>query len=162
MTGIVSPWILSAQPAKYWKHSAAAGTSICRDSKIGLPLCSVSRRAISSAFSISRSPIFHTSLPRSRADSLPHGPSNAARAAATAASTSPCSADATSAITSSVAGLTTSIVFPPAASRHSPLMKSCLRITAVVVICSSRRDQSTKKTDTKKKTCFFVVSFVSS
>ena len=82
MTGIVSPWILSAQPAKYWKHSAAAGTSIWRDSKIGLPLCSVSSRAISSARSISFSPSFQTSRPRSRADSFAHGPSNAARAAA--------------------------------------------------------------------------------
>jgi zona occludens toxin (predicted ATPase) len=125
---------LSAQPAKYWKHSAAAGTSIWRDSKIGLPLCSVSSRAISSAFSISFSPIFQTIRPRSRADSLLQGPSNAARAAATAASTSACSAEATSAIASSVAGLMTSIVFRPAASRHSPLMNSCFRITLVIGI----------------------------
>src|SRR5262245_19126794 len=72
--------------------------------------------------------------PRSRADIRPQGPSRAARPAAAVASRSARSAEATSAITSSVAGLTTSIVFPPVASRHSPLMKSCLRITAVVVM----------------------------
>jgi hypothetical protein len=44
---------------------------------------------------MSFSPIFQTRRPRSRAESLPHGPSSAARAAATAASTSACSADAT-------------------------------------------------------------------
>ncbi len=92
---------------------------------IGLPLCSVSRRATSSACSISRSPSFQTSRPRSRADIWPHGPPSAARAAATAASTSAAVADATSAITSSVAGLTTGIVAPPAASRQSPPMSSC-------------------------------------
>ena len=34
-------------------------------------------------------------------------------------------------------GVVAAIVFPPAASRHSPLMKSCLRITAVVDISAS-------------------------
>src|SRR4030095_5985433 len=88
--------------------------------------------------------------PRSRAESLAHGPSNAARAAATAASTSPLSAEATAAITSSVAGLTTSIVFPPAASRHSPLMKSCLRITAVVDIDTSKNKCNHESTKARR------------
>ena len=61
---------------------------MCRDSLIGLPLCSVSSRATSSARSSSRSPSLRTSRPRSRADIVPHGPSSAARAAATAASRS--------------------------------------------------------------------------
>ena len=98
---------------------------MCRDSMMGLPLCSVSRRATSSICSTSRSPSFHTSRPRSRADILPHGPLRAARAAATAASTSDAPADATSAITSSVAGLTTGIVLPSAASCHAPPINSC-------------------------------------
>src|SRR5262249_62376136 len=94
--------------------------------------------------------------PRSRADSLPQGPSSAARAAATAASMSVRSAEATSAITSSVAGLTTSIVLPPAASRHSPLMNSCLRITAVVVIAILARRNHDDTKNTKAHEEFFV------
>jgi hypothetical protein len=105
-----------------------------RDSKIGFPLCSVSSRATSSARSISFSPSFHSSRPRSRADIWAHGPLSAARAAAAAASTSARSADATEATTSSVAGLMTSSVRPPAALRHSPPMKSCLRIRVVVLM----------------------------
>ena len=85
-----------------------------RDSLIGLPLWMVSSRATSSAFSIRRSASRLTRRPRSRADIFPQGPSSAARAAATAASTSGAPADATEAITSSVAGLTTSIVLPDA------------------------------------------------
>ena len=62
-------------------RSAATRRSACR--------CGASRAARSRRrCSISCSPIFQTSRPRSRADSLPHGPSSAARAAATAASTS--------------------------------------------------------------------------
>ena len=64
--------------------------------------------------------------PRSRADIFPHGPFSAARAACTAASTSSFVADATVAQISSVAGLTTSMVLPPEASRHSLLMRSFL------------------------------------
>ena len=65
--------------------------------------------------------------PRSRADIWPHGPESAARAAATAASTSSRVPDATSAMVSSVAGFTTGITAPAAASRHSPLINSCFR-----------------------------------
>src|SRR3954453_3655139 len=71
--------------------------------------------------------------PRSRADILPHGPLRAARAACTAASTPSFVAEATVAQTSSVAGLTTSIVLPPEASRHSLLIRSFFCSTAVVV-----------------------------
>src|SRR5829696_6609580 len=99
---------------------------MCLDSLIGLPLWSVSSRAISSARSISRSPSFRTSRPRSRADICPQGPFSAARAASTAAFRSAVSADPTEAQTSSVAGLITSIVLPDAAGRHWLLMKSCL------------------------------------
>src|SRR3954447_7838653 len=129
-----SPITLSAHPPKNSKHSAAAGISIGRDSKIGFRLWSVSSRAISSARSSSRSPIRRTNRPRSRADSDPHGPFSAARAACTAASTSRVSADATVAITSSVAGLVTSMVFPPDAARHSLLMKSFFCSTAVIAM----------------------------
>ena len=99
-----------------------------RDSMIGLPLCSVSSRATSSARSIRRSASLRTRRPRSRADSVPHGPFSAARAASTAASTSAASAAATSATTSSVAGLITAIVLPDDEGRHSLLMSRLLLI----------------------------------
>ncbi len=98
---------------------------MCRDSLIGLPLCSVSSRATSSTRSISRAASRAISRPRSRADIWPHGPDSAARAAATAASTSAAPAAATSVMTSSVAGLTTAMAPPEAASRHSLLIRSC-------------------------------------
>ena len=47
-TGRVSPWIFVANPAKYSKQSTESGTSICEDSRMGLPLLADSRRAISS------------------------------------------------------------------------------------------------------------------
>ncbi len=106
-----------------------------RDSVMGLPLCSVSSRATSSARSMSRSPSFHSSRPRSRALIAPHGPSSAARAARTAASTSAGPAAGTVAMISSVAGLTTSRVFPPSASHHSPPI-SIFRASIPVVVMS--------------------------
>src|SRR5258707_10381238 len=99
---------------------------------MGLPLWSVSSRATSSAFSSSRSASLLTRRPRSRADIFPHGPFSAARAAFTASSTSLVSAEATVAITSSVAGLMTSMVFPLEASRHSLLIRSLLWSIAAV------------------------------
>src|SRR6266481_8989587 len=64
-------------------------------------------------------------FPRCAALIFRHGPlSNAARAAATALSTSAASASATCVITSPVEGLLVGKVFPEAASTHFPLIKS--------------------------------------
>src|SRR5438874_3978102 len=60
---------------------------------------------------------------RSDGDVCGHGPSSKAlRAAATARSTSASEASGTTPMTSSVAGDTTSMVFPPAGATHSPPM----------------------------------------
>src|SRR5690349_17839234 len=99
-------------------------TSIRRDSKIGLPLSSVSNRAISSAFWSTRSPSFQSARERSIGFILPHGPSSAARAAFTARSTSSTPASATVVMISSVAGFVVWNVAPDAASTASPLMMS--------------------------------------
>src|SRR5580765_5132555 len=95
-----------------------------RDSKMGLPLSSVSRRASSSACASTRSPSFHSARERSMGLSFAHGPSSAARAARTARSTSSAPASATVVIGSSVAGFTVVNVAPDAASTASPLMMS--------------------------------------
>src|SRR6185436_16093406 len=84
--------------------------------------------------SIRRSPSLRTRRPRSRADIAAHGPLSALRAASTAAWRSSTPADATTPHTPSVAGFTTSIVWPEAAGRHSLLMRSCFCSTAVVVV----------------------------
>src|SRR5688572_27236876 len=95
---------------------------------------------MSSARAINRSPSCRTSRPRSRADNWLHGPFSAARAASTAASTSLRSADATSAITSSVAGFSTLIVLPEEEGRHSLPMNRYLVSTVAELIRTPHAD----------------------
>src|SRR5262245_138952 len=89
---------------------------------MGLPLSSVSSRASSSAFWSTRSPSFHRTRERSIGFIFAHGPSNAARAARTARSTSSAPASATVVMGSSVAGFVVVSGAPEAASTASPLM----------------------------------------
>src|SRR6185503_11028406 len=96
--------------------------STWRDSKIGLPLSSVSKRASSSACSSTRSPNFHSTRERSMGFIFAHAPSRAMRAALTARSTSSGPASATVVIGSSVAGFTVVNVAPDAASTALPSM----------------------------------------
>src|SRR6266516_1726538 len=94
------------------------------DSKIGLPLSSVSSSASSSMFCSTRSASRHSSRPRSLADILRHGParsSKAWRAALTARSTSSAEASTICVKTSPVAGLMVSNFLEP--STHSPLIR---------------------------------------
>src|SRR6266446_5278971 len=100
--------------------------STWRDSKIGLPLSSVSSSANSSIFFSSRSASFQIRRPRSLADIFRQGPfrsSRARRAAATARSTSAEEPSAICVNTSPVAGLRVSNFFAP--STHCPSMSNC-------------------------------------
>src|SRR5512145_323693 len=91
---------------------------------MGLPVSSVSRRAISLTRARRRSPILQRMRPRSEADIFAHGPAKAARAAWTARSMSVASPSAISAIVSPVAGFTVGWRLPDAASRHSDPIRS--------------------------------------
>src|SRR5438552_11707973 len=94
------------------------------DSKIGLPLSSVSSSASSSMFCSTRSASRHSRRPRSLAEILRHGParsSKAWRAALTARSTSSAEASTIWVKTSPVAGLMVSNFLEP--STHSPLIR---------------------------------------
>src|ERR1044071_4328638 len=104
-----------------------------RDSKIGLPLSSVSRRASSSACASTRSPSFQSRRERSMGLSFAHGPSSAARAARTARSTSSAPASATVVMGSSVAGFTVVNVAPDAASTATPSIMSRPGLTGASV-----------------------------
>src|SRR5262245_60874458 len=92
-------------------------------------------RPISSARALSMSARRHITLARSRGFIFCHSEpgSICPRAAFTAASTSPSSAEATSAIFSSVAGLMVANVAPDRASTKSPLMKSLFWMAASVM-----------------------------
>ena len=92
---------------------------------IGLPLSSDSSSASSSVYLEIRSPIRHTSLPRSEAVIAGQGPdSKARRAARTARSMSALSPSATRAMVAPVAGFFTSKVFSEAAATHLPSISS--------------------------------------
>src|SRR6266550_6096883 len=119
-TGIVSPSILVAQPAKYSKFSATCGKSTYKDSRIGLPLSCVSSSASSLACCSINCESLYSMRPRSRALILDHLPSRARRAAATALSISALSASATSASVSPVDGFGVEKVLPDSASTHCP------------------------------------------
>src|SRR6267154_3398204 len=102
-----------------------SGRSAARATWYGLPLSSDSSCANSSACFSIRSASLFISTPRSAALILRHGPlSNAARAAATALSTSAASDSATCLITSPVDGLIVGKVFPDTLSTHFPLISS--------------------------------------
>src|SRR5690606_3941514 len=95
-------------------------TSIMRLNWIGRPTSSVSVSASSSPCASIRSASLLISRARSSGLTFDHGPSNALRAAATAASTSASPALATSASFSPVEGSSVAKVSPLAASRQSP------------------------------------------
>src|SRR3974390_2586224 len=107
------------------------GKSAANATWYGFPLSSDSSCASSSlCFSIKSASRF-INTPRCDAlNFLRHGPwSNAARAAATALSTSAASASATCVITSPVVGLMVGNVFPDAASTHLLLISSFVALT---------------------------------
>src|SRR5467141_3982932 len=102
-----------------------SGKSAARATWYGLPLSNASSCASSSAcFSIKSASLF-IRFPRCAALIFRHGPlSNAARAAATALSTSGASDSATCVITSPVDGLIVGKVFPEVLLTHFPLISS--------------------------------------
>ncbi len=87
---------------------------------IGSPMSSVSDRHSSSQLRSKMSAIFSSRFCRSKGVNFDHGPSKAARAAATAASTSCASARGTVASSAPVAGLRLSITSPDRAATHFP------------------------------------------
>src|SRR5882762_4676637 len=102
-----------------------SGRSAARATWYGLPLSSASSCASSSACFSMRSASLFIRFPRCAALIFRHGPlSNAARAAATALSTSAASASATCVVTSPVEGLIVGKVFPETLSTHFPLISS--------------------------------------
>src|SRR6267378_501848 len=102
-----------------------SGRSAARATWYGLPLSSDSSCASSSVCFSIRSASLFIKTPRCEAPILRHAPlSNAARAAATALSTSAASASATCVITSPVDGLIVGKVFPETLSTHFPLISS--------------------------------------
>src|ERR1700719_1776649 len=101
------------------------GKSAARATLYGFPLSSASSCASSSKFFSIKSASLNIKLPRCDAVILRHGPfSNAARAAATALSTSAASASAIRASSSPVEGLMDGNVFPEALFTHCPLIRS--------------------------------------
>jgi hypothetical protein len=115
--GAISSYTLSIASPYQPMHSVASGTSTFRASRIGLPMSTVSSSASSSAWSdmsaARRCSAFFRFLGASR-DQTPD--SNAARAPATARSTSAASHAATLATSSPPIGLTQSNVSPEAES----------------------------------------------
>src|SRR5207248_4168484 len=128
-----------------------SGRSAARATWYGLPLSSDSTCARSSACFSIRSASLFINTPRCEALIFRHGPlSNAARAAATALSTSAASASATWVIGSPVAGLIVGKVLPEAESTHLLLMSSLVAeiftvgsktVVAVAMVRSSLRKQ---------------------
>src|SRR5262249_39427768 len=110
-----------------------SGRSAAFATLYGLPLSRASSWASSSACFSMRSASLYIRLPRCAADIFFQGPfSNAARAAATALSTSAASASATWVMTSPVEGLMVGNDFPEAASTHLLLMRSFVALTFTV------------------------------
>src|SRR5712691_4012498 len=132
-----------------------SGRATARATWYGFPLSSDSSCARSSACFSIRSASLFINTPRCEALIFRHGPlSNAARAAATALSTSAASASATCVITSPVDGLIVGNVFREALSTHFPLIRSfvgpiltfrSITVVAVAIFefllrwCSARR-----------------------
>src|SRR5262249_40168981 len=106
-------------------HWAESGMSMRELSRIGLPMSRVSSRASSSLWESIRSAKRIRTFLRSEGAILAQVPfSKAARAAATARSTSSLSPAATWLMTLPVAGLRFSKVLPEAAGTYLPLMKA--------------------------------------
>src|SRR5580765_7010585 len=120
-----------AAPAKKRMLSEHTGIS-SRAYDSGLPTFRDSISASSSAFASSTSASLSRTSARSAGVDSSHSGS-APFAAATARPTSSASQRGTSAIVSSVAGFSTSIVSPATASTHSPPIRTC-RVAPVVVI----------------------------
>ena len=116
------PSRLRAAPAKKRRLSAMNGISSSKNALRGLPASADSRSASTSAFSSIASASLSSAVDRSPGVVVDQ-PSNAARAAATARSTSSEEESGACAMTSPVEGLITSSVAPSAASANSPLMK---------------------------------------
>src|SRR5215470_2901447 len=110
-----------------------SGRSAAFATLYGLPLSRDSSCASSSACFSMRSASLFIKTPRCEAVIFFHGPfSNAARAAATALSTSAASASATCEMTSPVEGLMVGKVLPEAASTHLLLIRSFVALTFTV------------------------------
>src|SRR6185437_8921141 len=131
-----------AAPAKKRRLSEQTGIS-SRAYESGLPTLRDSIPASSSAFSSRTSASFRRSSARSAGVDSSHSGS-ALAAASTAASTSAAVQDGTSAIVSPVAGLSTSIVPPSAASVHLPPTKILLLVTVAMPQTSSSSSLGTK------------------
>src|SRR5713226_261703 len=124
-----------------------SGRSAARATCAGFPLSSASSCASSSACFSIRSASLYIKTPRSAPLIFRHGPlSNAARAAATALSTSGASDSATCVITSPVEGLIVGKVFPEVLSTHFPLISNfvgpiltfgSITVVAVAIVSSS-------------------------
>src|SRR6266508_2035456 len=126
------PSSIRAAPAKKRRLSEHTGISSRAYDK-GLPTLADSIRASSSAYSSMIDASFSNNSPRSPGVESSHS-GRAARAASTARSTSSAAQRGTSAITSPVAGFSTSIVSPDPASAHSPPTK--IRLVAWVMLMS--------------------------
>src|SRR5437762_788341 len=131
-----------------------SGRAADRATSYGLPLSSASSCASSSACFSTRSASLFIKTPRCEALILRHGPlSNAARAAATALSTSAASDSATWVMTSLVDGFIVGKVFPDTLSNHFPLINSFVgpiltfdSITAVAVAILNTSSLRTART----------------
>src|SRR6266508_376121 len=129
-----------AAPAKKRMLSEETGIS-SRAAGSGLPTFCDSSSASSSACSSSRSASLSSASARSPGVVSSHSGS-AFFAACTARSTSSAPARGTSAITSPVAGLSTSMVSPPAASTHSPPIQFWSFVTVLISASSSPTQDS--------------------
>src|SRR5262245_17913937 len=124
------PSRMRAAPAKKRRLSEQTGiSSFAYES--GLPTFRDSIAASSSVFASMTSASFSSSSARSAGVASSHSGS-AAAAASTAASTSAAAHAGTSAIVSPVAGLSTSIVAPSAASVHLPPTKILFAVTVAI------------------------------
>lgn len=115
------PSSMRAAPAKNRIWSTIGGISSLAVSPSGLPVFSLSTATSSSARASTASAILSSAFCRS-AGVLSRQAGNAASAAAIAASTSAFPDSGATAYARPVAGLTTSVVRPSAASRNSPSM----------------------------------------
>ena len=124
-------------------HSVASGTSTFVASRIGLPMSMVSSSASSSACSdISPASFWSTRLRFFGASRDQAPDSNAARAPATARSTSAVSPAATCATTSPAIGLTQSNVSPETASTYAPSMNALERMSRPATASATLRGPS--------------------
>ena len=126
--GAISSYSLSIASACHWKKCADPGASMVDESRIGLPMSSVSRSASSATFSrINAASRSSTSLRAAGARRDQRPSSNARRADATARSISTDPPRATSASTAPVAGLTVGNRDPSALGTKRPSIQQSVR-----------------------------------